>query len=192
MDSKLNSWDREKYLKAWYFASVRHTGQKYGSYEEGVQIDYLTHLGKVSMEIIWAISQSNYSYDADLAVQCAILHDTIEDTSTTYEELVSLFGQNVANGVLALTKNDKLPSKAEQMDDSLERIKQQPKEIWMVKMADRISNLYQPPYYWNNEKIHKYLDEAKIIHNQLHQANEALSVRLEEKIDNYKTFINQV
>ncbi len=189
MNSELNNWDREKYLKAWYFASIRHTGQKYGSHEEGVQIDYLTHLGKVSMEVIWAIGQSNEPYHADLAVQCAILHDTIEDTSTTYEELNSLFGNQVADGVLALTKNEKLATKKEQMLDSLLRIKQQPKEIWMVKMADRISNLHQPPYYWDDNKICSYIEEAKLIHENLYVANEELANRLEEKIERYKIFI---
>jgi len=189
MNAELNNWDREKYLKAWNFASIRHTGQKYGGHEEGLHLDYLTHLGMVSMEIIWAISNSTEYYDSDLAVQCAILHDSLEDTSTTYEELQSIFGKNVADGVLALTKNDKLPLKSEQMEDSLLRIKQQPKEIWMVKLADRISNLYQAPYYWDTEKTNKYLDEARIIYTQLHTANKALALRLNDKISNYKGFL---
>jgi len=189
MNIKNNSWNREKYLEAWYFASIRHTGQKYGGHENGQQIDYLTHLGKVSMEIIWALGQSSNTYNADLAIQCAILHDTLEDTPTTYQELNSRFGKDVADGVLSLTKNDKLPSKSEQMGDSLKRIKQQPKEIWMVKMADRISNLYLPPFYWDEAKIISYMEEAKIILSNLHLGNEILATRLEEKIVDYKKFI---
>jgi (p)ppGpp synthase/HD superfamily hydrolase len=183
-----NIWDREKYLEAWYFASIRHTGQKYGGHEQGMQIDYLTHLGKVSIEVIWALQQSTTKYDADLAVQCAILHDTLEDTSTSYEELEKIFGKKVADGVLALTKNENLAGKSEQMNDSLLRIQKQGKEIWMVKMADRISNLYKPPFYWNKQKIISYIEEANFIHSQLFEANQELALRLKQKIADYMKY----
>ena len=47
--------------------------------------------------------------DADLAVQCAILHDVLEDTDVTRGELEKEFGVRVCKGVAALTKNEKLP-----------------------------------------------------------------------------------
>jgi (p)ppGpp synthase/HD superfamily hydrolase len=190
MNNSNNVWDRERYLKAWYFASIRHTGQKYGGHMQGQQIEYLTHIGKVSMEVIWALQQSAENYNADLAVQCAILHDILEDTSTKYEELAELFGISVADGVLALTKNTSLPDKTEQMKDSLDRIKLQPKEIWMVKMADRISNLYKAPFYWNKQKIASYTEEAEMIYHSLHPANNELADRLKEKIQTYKKYLS--
>jgi len=95
----------------------------------------------------------------------------------------------VADGVLALSKNPLLSTKSEQMEDSLLRIKLQPKEIWMVKMADRISNLYQPPFYWDKAKIINYQKEALIIYDNLSEANLELSQRLNEKIENYNKFI---
>ena len=49
-----------------------------------------------------------------LAVQCALLHDTIEDTAVTFEEIVDRFGREVAEGVLSLTKDKTLP-KSEQI-----------------------------------------------------------------------------
>ena len=69
--------------------------------------------------------------------------------------------------------------------DSLSRIKQQPKEVWAVKMADRICNLYAPPYYWTNEKKTKYQKEAQLIHRELKKGNQYLSERLEQKIKDY-------
>lgn len=63
--------------------------------------------------------------------------NSLIDTEATYEEVTSLFGKSVADGVNALTKNESLPAKHEQMMDSLTRIKMQPVEIWMVKLADR-------------------------------------------------------
>ena len=46
--------------------------------------------------------------DRSLAIQLALLHDTIEDTKTTYEEIQNLFGSIVADGVKALTKDTAL------------------------------------------------------------------------------------
>jgi (p)ppGpp synthase/HD superfamily hydrolase len=153
----INSWDREKYIKAWKFATKHHTGQKYGGSEPDEYIDYINHIGMVCMEVIWALQHTQEKYDADLAIQCAILHDTIEDTDASFDDIKSMFGEQVANGVLALSKNEKIQSKEEMMTDSLERIKKQGKEVWMVKLADRISNLNAPPFYWDNTKKNQLL-----------------------------------
>ena len=75
------------------------------------------------------------------------------------------------------------------MLDSLQRILKQPKALWAVKMADRISNLGEPPHYWNNEKRRNYQNEAKIILEHLAEGNELLAVRLQEKIDDYAKYI---
>ena len=140
------------------------------------------------MEVSLALAKSPESYDADLAIQCALLHDTIEDTDVTKEQVAANFGAAVANGVMALSKNPDLP-KPEQMADSLDRIRQQPKEIWMVKMADRITNLSEPPFHWNDDKIAQYQREAQKIHQALHTANDALATRLQEKITAYSAYL---
>ncbi|WP_289019494.1 HD domain-containing protein [uncultured Desulfobacter sp.] len=178
-----NGWSQETYIKAYRFAAEKHKGQLV----PGTEWSYLAHLSMVSMEIMAAL---NYEADmnGNLAVQAAILHDTIEDTDTTYEELVSDFGQRVADGVLALTKDENI-EKQDQMSDSLRRIKLQPIEIWMVKMADRITNLQPPPPYWTTEKRKKYLDQAKLILDELKFGSDFLSKRLNEKIQLYQSYI---
>jgi (p)ppGpp synthase/HD superfamily hydrolase len=123
--------------------------------------------------------------DVNLALHCAILHDTVEDTSLTQEELEKQFGLSIAAGVMALTKNDSLNSKSEKMLDSLHRICQQPREVWMVKMADRIVNLQPPPFHWSKEKKQKYREEAVIIYEHLKEASEYLADRLLQKINQY-------
>ncbi len=184
----LNSWSPDVFSKAWDFATLFHKGQTYGGPSEGMQIDYLNHVGSVAVEIIWALPTAP-DIDGNLAIQCALLHDVIEDTAATYELVAEQFGRDVADGVAALTKDIALPTKAEQMADSLRRIQEQPKEIWMVKMADRITNLYHPPYYWANDKIESYRQEAMEIHDALQAGNEALAKRLREKIERYKDFL---
>jgi guanosine-3',5'-bis(diphosphate) 3'-pyrophosphohydrolase len=181
-------WSQESYLKAYWFATQAHTGQRY----PGTDLPYSMHFSFVAMEIIAALS-AEPCLDGDLAVQCALLHDTLEDTSVTHEHLADTFGPAVADGVQALTKDisvgadldEKDVGKRLQMKDSLERIQKQPREIWMVKMADRITNLQPPPASWSDEKIENYRREADLILKTLKNASKFLSNRLEEKIAGY-------
>lgn len=184
----MNNWSPDVFTKAWHFATFYHRGQTYGGPVEGMQIDYLNHVASVAMETIWALPAVPTA-DGNLAVQCALLHDVIEDTAATYDLVLAHFGPDVATGVMALTKNPLLPTKTEQMNDSLQRIRQQPQEIWMVKMADRITNLYHPPYYWNQDRIKSYRQESIQIYQALYSANQALACRLAEKIEQYKDFL---
>ena len=179
-----NNWSQEKYIEAYRFAAEKHKGQLF----PGTDWSYVVHLSMVSMEIIASLNHEE-GVNGDFAVQAAILHETIEDTDTTYEELQSRFGQKIADGVLSLTK-DKSVKKESRMLDSLRRIKMQAKEIWMVKLADRITNLQPPPADWDNEKRKNYLKQAQLIYDELKDASEYLSKRLEEKIQTYHNYFS--
>ena len=180
-------WSIDELQDLWKLVSKLHDGQKYGGQEEGEKVEYLNHIGAVTFEILNAINVEP-GLDASLAIKCAMLHDTIEDTEHSYEKVLAAFGEEVAKGVSALTKNEALP-KEERMMDSLQRIKQQPKAVWAVKMADRIVNLYAPPYYWNNEKKANYIAEARLILQQLKEGSPYLASRLEMKIDGYQKYM---
>ena len=104
-----------------------------------------------------------------------------------YDCLKELFGRAVADGVQSLTKHDDLPN-YEKMADSLALIRQQPKEIWMVKLADRITNLQPPPKHWTTEKMQSYQMEAQQIYDALHGASPFLAARLQQKIDGYSQY----
>ncbi|MDF5706663.1 MAG: HD domain-containing protein [Nostoc sp. S4] len=177
------NWSQESYVKALKKAAQAHHGQKI----PGSEIPYIIHLSFVSMEVIAALNVEK-ECDGNLAIQCAILHDVIEDTAMTFEEIKTEFGESIANGVLALTKDNSL-EKHLQITDSLRRIKKQPPEIWMVKLADRISNLQAPPYYWNQDKILRYREEGIQIYEALKDASQFLASRLASKIEDYKVFI---
>ncbi|WP_460901575.1 bifunctional (p)ppGpp synthetase/guanosine-3',5'-bis(diphosphate) 3'-pyrophosphohydrolase [Paraburkholderia jirisanensis] len=120
----------------------------------------------------------------DLAIKCAALHDTQEDQGVSYDTLCARFGEAVARGVGALSKDPALP-KAEAMADSLARIRQQPTAIWCVKMADRIVNLAAPPAHWSQDKVSGYRREAALILAELGEAHGVLAERLAEKIKLY-------
>ncbi len=96
-------WSEEVYQKALIFAANAHKDQKV----KGKNYPYIVHIINVSIEVISAIFKSKVK-NPDFAIQCALLHDTIEDTDTTYNNIYELFGKNIADGVLALTKDKKL------------------------------------------------------------------------------------
>jgi len=181
-------WSIDDLRAVWDLVTKLHKGQQYSGPKEGEKFPYINHIGSVTFEVLAAIEHTDH-INADLAIKCALLHDSIEDTSFAFENVQDKFGASVANGVLALTKNETLKGKENQMRDSLNRIKQQPKEIWAVKMADRICNLSPPPYYWTKEKKQAYWKEAQLIHQELKEGNSYLAERLANKISIYKEFI---
>ncbi|NRB51630.1 MAG: bifunctional (p)ppGpp synthetase/guanosine-3',5'-bis(diphosphate) 3'-pyrophosphohydrolase [Saprospiraceae bacterium] len=176
-------WNPDLYQKTLSFANHAHREQKL----PGSDLPYLAHLCNVCMEAVHAVLQSR-TEDINLVMQCALLHDTIEDTDLTYEDVEKEFGKPVADGVLALTKDVKLEKRL-QMSDSLERILQQPPEIRIVKMADRINNLSRPPHYWTKEKKMKYQTEARLILDTLGGVNSFIETRLSNRIDKYTQYI---
>ena len=172
-------WSQDLYQKAIRFAGEVHGIQKI----PGTELPYVIHLSNVCMEVMAAVAAAG-TENPDLAVQCALLHDTIEDAGVSFSDIEKNFGREVADGVLALTKNSSL-GKELRMADSIKRIRLQPREIWMVKLADRITNLQPPPPGWTEEKIKSYRKEAEFILEQLGEASALLAERLEEKIKNY-------
>ncbi len=175
---------QEIYQEAMKFAGEKHCDQKI----PGSSANYLLHVSNVVMEVLMA-HQAKPDFDIQLTVQIAALHDTIEDTDTTFSEIGDRFGEKVANAVQALTKNESLPTKREKMIDSLTRINQLSKEVGIVKIADRITNLQPPPSTWASEKAEKYLEEARIISKQLKGKNEYLDHRLQLKIVEYRSYM---
>lgn len=176
-------YSQDIYLKTLDFAACAHKDQKY----PGKPYSYLAHITSVCMEVIFCCQQEK-NLDINQAICCALLHDVIEDTPVTKEEVEQIFGTAVAEGVLSLSKDKNLP-KQEQLPDSLKRIKTQPPEVWAVKLSDRISNLQKPPYYWNAEKTAAYREEARLILNNLKEASPYLADRLADKIAEYKQYL---
>ena len=182
--------DRENiqtiYQETMAFAAGKHA--KINQLVPGTTIPYAVHLSNVSMEVILA-EKITHNFNLKLALQAALLHDTLEDTDTTETELEEKFGIAVSTCVKALTKDLGLP-KNRQMADSLRRIKNMPAEIWAVKLADRITNLQPPPSHWDDKKKIDYQEEARVILAELKDGNEFLAKRLETLIEDYLIYIN--
>ena len=176
-----------KNIQTIYQETIAFAALKHGNQKMPTGLPYVVHLSNVAMEVFMAHKEEP-NFNIDLAIQLALLHDVLEDTPLSFKELEDTFGNIVATGVLALTKNASLDKK-DQMQDSLDRIVQQGTEVAIVKLCDRITNLQKPPLKWDKEKIKKYHLQAVTIAQALGVKNSYLDNRIQEKIKAYTAFV---
>ena len=105
------------YNKAWLFASQAHIEQKMKS----SGLPYSTHVAMVANELIFANLNESVGV-LDIALPAALLHDVLEDTPTTQEELAGVFGVEVASTVACLSKNFIMPFPRRSVCGALQRI----------------------------------------------------------------------
>ncbi len=177
------NWSQDAYDVAFRYAAAAHQGQKF----RDTQLPYLVHVTLTCMEVMAALAEEE-QHDGNLAVQCALLHDVLEDTHIPYAHIEQNFGWAVADGVLALTKDASL-SEEEQMADSLRRIQKQPSAVWIVKLGDRISNLSKPPESWTLQKKINYRESAQQIYDALHTASPLMARRMQAKMKAYEWYL---
>lgn len=141
---------------------------------------YFTHLEAVAYLAEKAFEYDS-SFDLERAVILAYLHDSIEDTSIDFIDIMKSFGVEIASDVSALTKDKSLPKK-EQIIDSLGRILNSSREAMVVKLADRIANLQQTIFLidnkWTKEYKRYYKIEAELIKKSLGHASKYLESTL--------------
>ena len=94
----------------------------------------------------------------------ALLHDTIEDTQTTVEELTNAFGPHVASIVMEVTDDKSLP-KQERKLQQIAHAARSTHEAKLVKLADKICNLrdilHSPPSGWDAQRKQEYFSWAE-------------------------------
>ncbi len=114
--------------RALAFARARHAGQ----FRRGSETPYWVHLVRVAMELSqWGVRRPEM-------LQAALLHDTVEDTHTTIDEIRIGFGEEVADLVDWLTA----PSREDDLREYYERLHAAaPFEVQLLKLADRVDNL---------------------------------------------------
>ncbi len=175
---------QELFQNAIRFAAIKHGPQKL----PGSDINYLVHISNVVIEVMMAYKFKE-NFDLKFSIQLAVLHDTLEDTNTSYQELKNQFGKDIADAVDALTKKTFISNKKDKMDDSLERINLLGNEVGLVKLADRITNLQKPPENWSKAKVKAYYFESGRILDSLSSKNDYLADRLKYKIKEYCKYI---
>ena len=175
---------QEIYKKALRFAAEKHLDQK----ENGTDLPYVVHVTSVAAEIFVAHFQEPV-FDLNFALVLALLHDVLEDTETSTEEIALQFGWPVAEGVEALTKSEAIADKEQRLLDSISRISSLGPEVSAVKLADRITNLDAPSLPWPEDKRRRYMEGSNLILQHLHAGNRYLSERLKLKIKEYVEYV---
>jgi guanosine-3',5'-bis(diphosphate) 3'-pyrophosphohydrolase len=157
-------------LRAASFAADRHRDQRRKGNDES---PYINHPFAVAS----ALCDEGGVTDAEL-LAAALLHDTIEDTATTQEELRRAFGARIAGIVVEVT-DDKRLSKAERKRLQVEHAAQVSKEAKQLKIADKLCNLREilasPPADWPLFRKRQYFDWAKDVVDQVRDANPQLA-----------------
>ena len=157
--------DREAFpdfIRALAFASRKHSNQRR---KDADGSPYINHpIALVSVLVVEAQIE-------DPDVLCAaLLHDTIEDTETTTEELTEIFGGAIASVVVEVTDDTRLP-KAERKLRQVEHAAHLSPKARLVKLADKIANLRDvadsPPVDWSLERRQEYFDWAKQVVDQI-------------------------
>lgn len=152
-------------LKATSFSAKKHRFQT----RKGVDGEpYINH----PIEVANILANTGKITDFNI-LTAAILHDTLEDTETTAEELTELFGEKVCSIVLEVTDDKSLP-KHEQKLLQIEHSPHLSPEAKQVKLADKISNvadiLNNPPD-WTEERKRQYIVWAKEVVKGLRGVN---------------------
>lgn len=142
-------------LTATQFAAIKHRDQRRKDADASPYINHPIALANV-LRIEGDITDA-------ITLAAALLHDTIEDTETRYDELVAHFGKEVANVVMEVT-DDKTLSKATRKQLQIDHASHSSPRARLVKLADKICNLRDlitsPPADWSTERIRAYFDWA--------------------------------
>lgn len=170
-------------LEAAHFAAQKHAGQR----RKGASAEpYINHLIEVAELVSSALSEP----DTNLVI-AALLHDTIEDTGVTKEELIQTFGADVAELVVELTDDKALP-KAERKRLQIVDAPKKSVRAQVIKVADKISNvraiLSSPPADWSVQRKREYFEWAKQVVDALTAPNQKLKAEFERLYREAGTF----
>ncbi|XP_053672034.1 guanosine-3',5'-bis(diphosphate) 3'-pyrophosphohydrolase MESH1 [Anopheles nili] len=156
------------YTKCVNFATIKHRNQRRKDADETPYINHpigvafiLTEAGVTDFEVL----------------QAAILHDTVEDTDTTFEEIEQHFGPTVKSLVQELTDDKSLP-KQERKRLQIEHALTMSHQAKLVKLADKIYNLRDlqrcKPVGWTDDRCREYFCWAKKVCDNLKGTYEPL------------------
>ncbi len=156
-------------LRAMQFAAHKHRDQRR---KNSGRTPYINHPLAVA-NLLWFDGGIR---DQDVLV-AAILHDTVEDTDTSFAELETEFGTRVRTIVEEVTDDKTLPV-GERKRRQVQKASRISKQARLVKLADKIANLrdiYQdPPEGWSRERKIDYYTWSKRVIDGLRGANDAL------------------
>lgn len=145
-------------LEAIAFAARAHQHQK----RKDGQTPYVSHVFRVCV-----IARQLFGVDDPQVLTAAVLHDTIEDTNTDFDDIEEKFGRDVADWVSALTKEKRLRDD-EREESYCKVLSESPWQVRVCKLADIYDNLTDSRHLSTEkqqrsfERSHRYLDALGI------------------------------
>jgi len=175
MINKIEQQHLATVFKALAFAAKKHRDQRR---KDPAASPYINHPIALA-EILTCETDS-----IDVEIICsALLHDTVEDTETTQEELEHVFGKDISQIVMEVTDDFNLP-KTERKRLQIEHAAHISDQAKLVKLADKICNLRDvaecPPPEWSLQRRRDYFDWAKQVIDQLRGINEKLEALFDD------------
>ncbi|KAI4457482.1 guanosine-3'5'-bis(diphosphate) 3'-pyrophosphohydrolase mesh1 [Holotrichia oblita] len=157
------------------FAAIKHKNQRRKDPEETPYINHPIGVAHILTQ------EANIT---DIAViQAALLHDTVEDTDTSFEEIEQHFGTKVRGIVVEVTDDKRLPSK-ERKALQIKHAGSSSYEAKLVKLADKLHNLRDlercTPKGWSKVRVEEYFKFSKQVTDGLKGTNTIMEERLEE------------
>ncbi|MEO7725759.1 MAG: HD domain-containing protein [Burkholderiales bacterium] len=167
--------DVVQFARALDYAAMKHVRQRRkGEAKE----PYLNHLAEVAA----LLAEATGGEDVNLVI-AGLLHDCIEDQGVTYDELVALFGADVAGLVRDVTDDTTL-LKAERKRLQVEQTPHKSGRVKMLKIADKTSNLralaVSPPSGWDEQRKREYYAWAQAVVAGCRGVNAFLEAKFDE------------
>ena len=156
---------KKRVIKAYNFSKQKHDGQK----RKFSNLDYFVHPKWVARKV------EELTKDEDLVI-VALLHDVIEDTDTSYEEINKVFGKKIADLVYELTNDNILKVQMGKKAYMSYSINKMSSDAFTVKLVDRLHNvLFLEGDEADKNFIRWYWKETKYILEHLKRENSLIN-----------------
>lgn len=161
-------------LDAALFAAQRHSAQRR---KDAVASPYINH----PLALAHLLATLGGVTDPDVLC-AALLHDTVEDTETSFGELEDRFGARIT-GIVREVTDDKRLEKRERKRRQIESAARKSHEAKLVKLADKINNLgdilVSPPSHWSRERKAEYFEWATSVVDRMRGTHAALEAEFD-------------
>jgi len=173
-------------LRVLRFAAEKHRHQRRKDREKS---PYINHPIEVA-ERIW-----NAGSYRDINVVCAaLLHDTVEDTNTSFEEIEEAFGKTISDLVREVTDDKSLP-KARRKELQVEHAPHLSTGAKHIKLGDKTSNIgdiyRSAPPDWSTERCSEYLLWTERVVSTISGTNPAMEKDYYELLDEAKKAVDK-
>ncbi len=173
-------------LRTLEFAALKHRDQRR---KGNHQAPYINHPIEVAALLATVGGVTDVA-----TLQAALLHDTVEDTATTADELSQAFGPEVMSLVLEMTDDMSMPSAARKRHQ-IERAPGLTPKAKLIKIADKIANVgdiaRHPPPDWTIDRQRKYFEWTAAVVDCCRGVNGALEARYDEVLRQAREIVGE-